>query len=96
MDQDLALAYELAEEQKKYEFNTDIKVTHDENLFGKKQKFLAGKIMGVAGKYFLGNLCEYLDHKLLTCTRTCVICDGSMGFEGMKPTVCSKPLCTHR
>jgi hypothetical protein len=46
MDQDIALAYELAEEfptqQKKFEFNTNLNFEKDENLFCKEisQNFL--------------------------------------------------------
>jgi hypothetical protein len=33
--------------------------------------------------------------KLNNCTKNCLICDQPLGFQGVKPTVCSRDLCTH-
>jgi len=47
------------------------------------------------GPNFLIKVVEYLNVRLKTCSSSCVICDGALGYQGVKPTVCTKPLCTH-
>lgn len=49
----------------------------------------------IAHKNFLEALVDYAAWRLITCTRNCVICDEPLGYQGLKPAVCSKPLCTH-
>lgn len=46
------------------------------------------------GNLFVG-IMEYLNYKISNCSSTCIICDTKLGYDGMKPTVCDKELCTH-
>ncbi|KAL6051672.1 Poly [ADP-ribose] polymerase 6 [Balamuthia mandrillaris] len=48
-----------------------------------------------AGDNFLANVVHYLVARMQTVSNNCVICDSPLGYEGLKPTVCSKVLCTH-
>eukprot|EP01090_Pellita_catalonica_P000924 TRINITY_DN1065_c0_g1_i1.p1 TRINITY_DN1065_c0_g1~~TRINITY_DN1065_c0_g1_i1.p1 ORF type:complete len:755 (-),score=117.75 TRINITY_DN1065_c0_g1_i1:16-2280(-) len=63
--------------------------------FGAMSKHQREELENFFGGNFLDNMVRYLSVRFHTCANSCVICDASLGYEGLKPTVCLKPLCTH-
>jgi len=47
------------------------------------------------GEPFLVKVAKYLNMRMHCCSASCLICDAPLGFQGVKPAVCPKPLCTH-
>jgi len=47
----------------------------------------------LAENNFLMRLLLFLEYKLLTCNRNCLICDKKLEHSGMKPAVCSREVC---
>lgn len=47
------------------------------------------------GESFLVKVGKYLTTRMHSCSSSCIICDAPLGFEGVKPAVCPKPLCMH-
>ena len=56
----------------------------------------ADVIMCAVGEPFLVKVGKYLTTRMHSCSSSCIICDAPLGFEGVKPAVCPKPLCMHR
>jgi len=38
---------------------------------------------------------KHLEQRILNCTKTCIICDGPLLAQMIKPSVCNKSLCVH-
>lgn len=45
---------------------------------------------------FLIRVGDYLNLRIRTSAIGCLICDGPLGYRGVKPTVCPNALCNHR
>ncbi len=52
--------------------------------------------MYAVGESFLVKVGKYLTTRMHSCSSSCIICDAPLGYEGVKPAVCPKPLCMHR
>ena len=52
--------------------------------------------MRAVGEPFLVKVGKYLTTRMHSCSSSCIICDAPLGYEGVKPAVCPKPLCMHR
>lgn len=44
---------------------------------------------------FIVNAINHCVLRINDCTKTCIICDGPLPFQMIKPSVCSNPLCVH-
>lgn len=44
---------------------------------------------------FIQDQLDYLENKVKNCVKTCIICDGPLECEMIKPSVCSKKLCIY-
>jgi hypothetical protein len=44
---------------------------------------------------FIIKVMNYMVEKINSCTKTCIICDGELPYQMIKPSVCSKILCVH-
>lgn len=43
----------------------------------------------------LEGLLSFIKTKFLKCCNNCIICDDTLGYAGLKPSVCDKELCVH-
>lgn len=48
-----------------------------------------------ADQNFIGKILDHLIWRIDNCTKTCIICDGELPFQMIKPAVCGKSLCVH-
>lgn len=67
-------------------------------LFGskpkKKEEVVAEKTLTESGNILIG-LLTLVKSKFLKCCNNCIICDDTLGYTGLKPSVCDKELCIH-
>jgi len=47
------------------------------------------------GYDFVGAILDHILERVSNCTKSCIICDGPLPFQMIKPAVCDKSLCVH-
>jgi len=47
------------------------------------------------GVDFIGKVLDQILERVDNCTKTCIICDGPLPFQMIKPAVCDRNLCVH-
>jgi poly [ADP-ribose] polymerase 6/8 len=62
-------------------------------IIGHQKVFL--KFSDRLGEDWILNVLDYIKKRIQNCTQTCIICDGPLPFEMIKPAVCGKNLCVH-